>query len=396
MTYPGGSSQTAPATARLLWAACRPVPDVEGCERAVAGGADLSWASRVAVAQRVSPLLWRVAQRWASSEDLWSEALRDDYRRCKAQALMVRPLLRSLVLEPLASAGVQPMLIKGAAIAERYGEPGMRPMDDLDVLAQPDQHRKAIAVLRKAGWRTTPRQGPSYSLSLAHPQMPGLPVDLHHDLAVAEDQVFRFTAADLWKSGRSGSLFGSPALVPSPEMELLLIATHAGKPYHNFDRLLWAVDAAVIVSAADSTGSPIDWGWVQEASRRAFARSALAVLLAQAERLGAESPAPLREVQAGATRRWALEIPRSEIWPLERRDERKRIRLTYAVIDDPWLRVRRFSYHMTKDGLVRAPFRGALLTWRVLRRVWRLRTTSRVSADEGDEQVNPIVTNREP
>lgn len=396
-----GPSESALATAKLLWAACRPVPNYEESEEARSAGADLRWASRVAVAQRVSPLLWRVVQPWATSEDSWSSPLRDDTRRCKAQALMVRPRLRSELLEPLIAAGLQPMVIKGAAIADRYREPGLRPMDDLDILVRPDQHRLATEALRRAGWRTTRRQGPKYSLSLSHPAMPGLPVDLHHDLAVPVDQVFRFTAADLWEAGQTRSLFGVPAFVPAPASELLLLATHAGKPYHNFDRLLWAVDAAVIIDAASASGTPIDWNWVQEVSRRAAARSALAVLLAQAARLGAQCPAPLREVEAGAARRWALDAPCSETWPLESRDERKRNRLTFAVIDDPWLRVRRLLYHMTKDGLIRAPGRAAVLSWRIVRRFWRLRrggqgTSPDLSAEQWEEHVDPIVPNREP
>jgi hypothetical protein len=393
----GDGSRGAAATASLLWAACRPDPDEEACEDARRRGADLDRASRVAVAQRVSPLLWRVAQRWATGDCAWSARLRDDSRRCKAQASLVRPLLRTHLLEPLAAAGLQPMVMKGAAVAGRYPEPGLRPMDDVDLLVRPGEHAEAAEVLRRNGWVTTPRQGPDYSLSLAHPAMPGLPVDLHLDLAVREEQVFRFTAADVWEGRRPATLYGAEAFVPDPETELLLLATHAGKPFHNFDRLLWAVDAAVIIRAASSAGAPIDWGRVGDASRRAAARSALAVLLTQARRLGADSPAALRQVDAGSTRRRALDPPRSEAWPLERLGKAERDRLTYAVIDDHWLRVRHLAFESVSEGFFDAPSRAASLGWRILRRAWRLRRGARGSAvsggsvEERDQDVDPVV-----
>jgi len=404
-TRPGGNADAvASNTADLLWASCRPAPDLGAADTARAGGADLDWAAQVCVAQRLSPLLWRVVQGWGTEGDQWPDRLRDDTLRCKAQSLMVRPRLRSALLEPLAAAGVETMLIKGAALADRYPEPGLRPMDDVDVLVRSDQHRDAVDALHRAGWRATRRQGPEYSASLAHPSMPGLPVDLHRELAVPSEAVFRFAASDLWEASRTVSVFGAPTSVPSPEVELLLLATHAGKPYHNFDRLLWAVDAAVIIDAAARDGHPIDWDVLAGLTHRAAARSALAVLLTQAGRLGAASPAGLRHVAATGARRRALEPPLSQTWPLERMNQAARDRLTYAVIDDPRLRVRRLGYEIVEGGALRAPGRAAVLTFRILRRIWRFRRGTPHatppppggSAEQRDEQVDPVVGDREP
>lgn len=369
------SARNAP-TVMLLWAACRLDPDYDGCEEARRLGADLALAARTAVAQRVSPLLWRATKQWATPDDEWSATLRDDWTRCRAQALIVRPRLRSELLEPLVAAGVEPLVIKGAALAGRYPEPGLRPMDDVDVVVRPDAHRVAAETLIRAGWEVTRRQGPSYSLSLAHPALPGLPVDLHLDLAAGADQVFRFTAADLWQTAQAGSLFGVRVLLPTPESELLLIATHAGKPFHNFDRLLWAVDAAAVIGGRTSQGESIDWIRLEELSRRAAARSALAVLLAQAGRLGADSPAALRRFHGAVARQRALNPLVSLTWPLEPRDISQRQRLTYAVIDDPWLRLRRLLHEINRKGLVRAPDRAVVVAWRILLRVLRLRRTA--------------------
>ena len=373
-------ASTVRATADLLWSACRADPDHAAAEEARARGASLEWASRVAVAQRVSPLLWRVVEEWAADDDDWSVALKDDVLRCKAQALLVRPRLGAHLFEPLVAAGIAPMVVKGAAVAERYPAAGLRPMDDVDLLVRREQHEEAVDVLGRSGWRTTRRQGPSYSVTLAHTALPGLPVDLHCDLDVPAEHVFRFSATDLWAAPLRVTLFGTQVFQPTPEMELLLLATHAAKPFHNFDRLLWAVDAAVIIRAASGGGVPIDWIAVTAASWHARARSALAVLLTQAGRLGASVPQDLCRVEAGNARRFVLDPLLSATWPLEHLDDARRHRLTYAVIDDPWLKVNQFSHEIRQDGLARAPGRAVVLTWWVLRRVWRSRRTRRTTA----------------
>lgn len=307
--------------------------------------------------------------------------MRDDWKRCRAQASIVRPRLGRELLEPLVTAGIEPMVIKGSAVEGRYPERGLRPMDDVDLLVRSEQHREAAEVLRRAGWRTTRRQGPPYSLSLAHPAVPGLPVDLHLELTDKAEQSFRFTAADLWQSARNVALFDVPVLVPDPESEIVLVATHAAKPFHNFDRLLWAVDAAVIIGTAASRGEAIDWNQVGATARRAGAGSALAVVLAQASRLGAQSPESLHSVQGGTARQRVLDRPRSLTWPVESIGRAERDRLTYAVIDDTALRMRRLVHDITRDGLLHAPARAPLLAWRILRRTRRLRANAMDSSD---------------
>lgn len=389
------------ATAALLWSACRPLPDEAASEAAVARGADLGWASRVAIAQRVSPLLWRVAQRWASEADGWSTPVSADVSRCRAQTLLVRPRVKSHVLEPLSSAGILPLAIKGLAVCERYPDKALRPMDDVDLVVPKEAHGGAVDALCRAGWRVAPKQLAPFAVALVHPEMPGLSVDLHHALAARSEKVFRLTASDLLGASQPATIFGASLLGLPPEMDLLVIATHAGKLYHNFDRLIWAVDAAVVIQAAGSGGVPIDWYRLAELADRAEAKSALAVMLAQAERLGARSPDWLRRIEAGAARRRVLDRPRSATWPLVRVVHPERGRLTYAVIDDPRLRVRRFLYEIAEGGIVSAPVRAAVLSFRIVRRLWRLRrpeppTASDVSSDQRDEQFGPVVAEREP
>lgn len=395
-----GPRHAAGPTAALLWAACRPEPDDAAAEQALRRGADLQWASRVAVAQRVSALLWRVAQRWSTDADGWSPAVREDVSRCKAQTLLLRPRVKSHLLDPLAAAGILPLVIKGLALCDRYPDPALRPMDDVDLVVPPETHREAVAALRQSGWRVAPQQLAPFSTTLTHPEMPGLPVDLHHALAARSEEIFRLNASDLWNARRPVTPLGANSFGLSSEMDLLVVATHAGKLYHNFDRLIWAVDAAVVIQAGGEGGTPIDWHRLEELADRAGARSALAVLLAQAMRLGAASPARLRHIGAGPARRRVLDRPRSATWPLEQVVHPERRRLTYAVIDDPRLRVRRFLYEIAEGGIVRAPARAISLACRILLRTWRLREASPdpgsdLSTEQWDEQVDPVLGDRE-
>ena len=377
-TRPGGTSDAiASATADLLWASCRPEPDLAAADAARARGADLDWAARVSVTQRLAPLFWRAAGRWAGEDDGWSSLVRDDVARCKAQALLVRPRVKSYLLDPLASADLLPLAIKGLAFCERYPEPALRPMDDVDLVVPAETHREAVETLIRAGWRVTPKQLAPFSVSMAHPEVPGLPVDLHHALAARSEKVFRLSASDLWEARRPVTILGAPSLGLPPEMDLLVIATHAGKLYHNFDRLIWAVDAAIVILAASAGGPGIDWNMLAELADRAAARSALAVVLTQAERLGAESPPRMRRIDGGAARLRVLDRPCSAAWPLEPIPPAERGRLTYAVMDDPRLRLRRFVYEIVEEGVARAPARAAVLAFRILRRVWRIRRAAR-------------------
>ncbi|HVF32742.1 MAG TPA: nucleotidyltransferase family protein [Acidimicrobiales bacterium] len=58
------------------------------------------------------------------------------------------------VAATLAERGIQPLLIRGAATTLRaYGDVGLRPMNDLDLLVRPDEVEATARNLRADGWR---------------------------------------------------------------------------------------------------------------------------------------------------------------------------------------------------------------------------------------------------
>jgi hypothetical protein len=361
------------ATASLLWAACRPIPDLDACEAARQAGADLARAADLAITQRVSGLLWRVVRPRMAGPSPWADLLQRDAMRCRGQALLLLPRIAGELLQPLAAAGLEPLVFKGAALAGRYPAPGLRPMDDVDLILPEEQHRAAVDVLSRTGWQVRTRPGQHYDTLLVHPHLPGLPVELHREVATAAERSCRLTAIDMWRARQPITLAGAPAFGLNPELELIALATHAAKPYHTFERLMWSVDVAVVIAAAASSGRSVDWAATEALADRARARSALAVALTHATRLGVDSPSHLREVAATGARRVALRPLLDHDWPVHSTDAPTRFRLGFALIDDPALRVRRGIRQVFAEGLSGAPRQAADLGWRAGRRWWRLR-----------------------
>jgi hypothetical protein len=376
------------ATASLLWAACRPAPDAQGIREAVDGGADLRRAADLALAQRVSPLLWKALTANGIADDGqrddWALDLSRDAVRCRAQALLVLPQIGPKALAPLAAAGLTPLVFKGAALVGRYAEPGLRPMDDVDLVLPPDQLDAAVAVLEKAGWALIPvSRTTHHEVILKHADLPGLPLEVHRALSTWRERSNWLTTLDLWRWRASGTVGGEPACVLPVEEEILALAAHAAKPFHTFDRLIWAVDIAVVIGAA---GTTIDWDRVVALADDAACRTALAVALTQAQRLGADSPSALRTCPARNARERALEPVLSHDWPLVDRGWSVRRRLRYALVDDWRQRLMLLAGQSIRYGPGAAPRHVVNLSARGLRRWWQLRREAPRS--DGDREGN--------
>jgi hypothetical protein len=379
-----------------MWAACRLTPDTAAVTEAIAAGADLDLLADQAVAQRVAPLVWRALEMTASIDDgaTWPDRLRKDTMRCRAHAVLVLPRIADALLQPLADAGLEPLVMKGGALAERYPGPGLRPMDDIDIYLPPADHPAALATLRAAGWlQVPPLPGGHHEVLLSHPELPGSPLELHHDLATWRQRSSRLSADELWAARRPCTIQGAPAFGLAPDLELVSVAAHAAKPFHVFGRLLWIVDVVTIADAAERDGAPLDWDAVESIADEAGCRTALAVALQQAARLGLESPAPLRRPQATASRLAALQPVLAPEWPVANHDWPTRHRLGYALVDDQRLRLTLFVGAVTEKGLPGAPVRALTTAGRAARRWWRLQRSSKPpdspSRDNFEESVKP-------
>jgi hypothetical protein len=132
----------------------------------------------------------------------------------------------------LRSGGVEPILIKGWAIARAYPEAGLRPSGDIDLYVSRERQAKAQAVLNAAS-----RQ--QYWVDLEH------------------DEINRFSEFDFAElSGRSElvNLNGTEIRVMGAEDHLRILCLHLLK--HGAWRPLWLCDVA---AALESRPPKFDW-----------------------------------------------------------------------------------------------------------------------------------------
>jgi hypothetical protein len=140
----------------------------------------------------------------------------------------------------LRAAGVEPMLIKGWAMARLYPEPGLRPYGDVDLVVRPEQYAVAMAVLN---------EGKSEEC----------PVDLHCGLRGMHDQ--RLEA--LYARSQTARLDQVEIRILAPEDHLVVLIRHFLR--HNAWRPLWLCD---IAAALESRPVDFDWDRCLGGSRR--------------------------------------------------------------------------------------------------------------------------------
>ena len=158
----------------------------------------------------------------------------------------------------LRSAGVEPLLVKGWAIARLYPEHGLRPYGDIDLCVRPEQHTSAMAVL-------------------SAPEAERAVVDLHEGLP----QLHRPSLDDVYERSRLVPLSDVDVRVLGPEDHLRYMCIHLLQ--HGAHRALWLCDIAVVL---ESLPEGFDWEYLLQGDRRPADWVASTVCLAH-ELLGA-------------------------------------------------------------------------------------------------------------
>jgi hypothetical protein len=177
-------------------------------------------------------------------------------------------------IETLEATGIQTLVTKGASLAIlSYGDVGVRPMDDVDVLVPIDRTEDAIEALRDAGWspdHEDPQAWTRVHHSLGFAGKQGGNVDLHWFSLwqPASD-------APLWRASLPLELGGVQTRAPGAADQLLLACVH-GSPWSPLPPFRWIADAATVIRSA---GDRLDWGrLVAEAERRRLTVATLAAL----------------------------------------------------------------------------------------------------------------------
>lgn len=165
--------------------------------------------------------------------------LRDAYQHHSLQAaLHARNLVR--IVTRLRAGGVEPVLVKGPAIARLYPERGLRPFGDLDFCVRPDQFGAASALL--ADWVR------EFS-----------PVDLHAGFAEIEARNWD----DVYTRSQLVTFSGLDVRVLAAEDHLRFLCLHQLR--HGVPTPLWLCDVAV---ALESRPATFDWQLVLGRDRR--------------------------------------------------------------------------------------------------------------------------------
>lgn len=210
---------------------------------------------------RLLPLLYRNAEAGRVSDPEMAR-LRGIYRYhwCRNQLLLGE--LRGL-LAALREASVEVLLLKGAALIDRYyKDPGLRPMSDLDIMVRPERMEAARAVLQNLGW--TPRVpvdfGRIHAQRLVHAvdfvrEKHGrtLEVDLHWT------PLHRATWPDaerpFWTHALNTEMGGIPCRLLDPTHQLLHTCLHGGL-WNAMPPFRWVADALWVLRA---DAGAVDW-----------------------------------------------------------------------------------------------------------------------------------------
>ena len=198
------------------------------------GPATTDWKEVVAAAarHRLTPLLFRrLKKRGAQAcvpADAW-ERLRLAYLDSAGRNTRLYRELRT-VLGGLRSAGIPVIALKGAYLAEAvYGDVGLRPMSDVDLMVPRAELPRAQAILLDMGGVQEQSEDVELVCRRRQHLLPivirNLVVELHWTITFPTGPV-RVDAARLWDRARPATIAGVEVQVLSPEDLLLHLCLH--------------------------------------------------------------------------------------------------------------------------------------------------------------------------
>jgi hypothetical protein len=239
----------------VVLAALRAFPDStptfsEHLEQFAASATTAHWAQLFAYAS-YHGVLTVVRAAIGCNPSVPAEIREDVDRRCAVEQLwydhMSAELERSVSL--LSSAGIDPLALKGLALARRlYPSPAMRHCMDIDLLVPPEEFDRASAALRAAGYASETGVSASYLRRYGHhltfTRAGSVPVELHFQSYAGFGVVL--PAHMLLARARPMPLSDSVSVkIPAPEDEFLYLAVHAAG--HSFVRLVWLYDLKMLL-----------------------------------------------------------------------------------------------------------------------------------------------------
>jgi len=189
--------------------------------------AKLSWLSEQ---ERATTVLWRrlsaIAPLPREAEPLHRMAMVSEFRMSHLESRMLS------ALDTMTRAEVEPVLLKGAALALTvYGSFVARPMSDVDLLVRREDAIRARDALLTGGWNAGAESAPEFYEG--HQHLPPL-VDAHgtgtslelHTSLFFEGHPFALTSDDIRARAERVTVHGRAVLVPSVHDQLLHLCLH--------------------------------------------------------------------------------------------------------------------------------------------------------------------------
>lgn len=212
---------------------------------------NLDWGS-----YRLLPLLYRNLNELGINDPVMKK-FKGVYRYtwCKNQVLFaaVSRLLRSFN-----EAGIKTMALKGPALVLlNYGDYGLRPMDDFDILVHTDKATDAMNLLKESGWDPVETDFPETLISKTHgtpfKNSSGLNLDLQWH--IFEDKFSNASDDNFWSDAIPTEVNGVPTLALNPADQMLHAFVH-GIRWNAAPPFRWVAD---VMSILETSKTSFDW-----------------------------------------------------------------------------------------------------------------------------------------
>ena len=184
--------------------------------------------------------------------------LEDVTSRSMLHAAVLRHELGNIVAPLAESCGTQPLLLKGAALAEGfYPDRRLRPYSDLDLLVPRERLGAAVRALQARGYRVLEEFHPGYAALHGHDVhlqrwVAGRWVDVELHWRVGDDPLTTaLSHARLVRSATCIDVDGIRIAAPSPDAHLLVLAVHLVSDRER--RLCWVNDIALVGRSLDES-----------------------------------------------------------------------------------------------------------------------------------------------
>src|SRR5512140_1691228 len=218
----------------------------------LAGPLDWAKLTWLAEQERATPVLWRrlsaIAPLPDDAQPLHRMSMVSEFRMAHLESRMLS------ALETLSDAEIEPVLLKGAALALTvYGSFVARPMSDVDLLVPREDVMRAHDALTASGWTEGVENSPEFYEGHHHlqplvdSQGTGTSLELHTSLFF-EGHPFALTSDDIRRRAEKVVVHGRTVLVPSVHDQLLhlclhfawshMMATGAWRAFRDLDALL--------------------------------------------------------------------------------------------------------------------------------------------------------------